>query len=159
LEVHLKGRLGELFKLDYDLLLYDMTSTYFEGQADGNPLAARGYSRAPRPDCKQVTIALVVSRCGMPLGYEVFAGNRSDVTTGDARAVCRAAGLGDEPRRVLEELGRIRQVDVLLPTREGVTIRRRCITRPTDHQAILLQRLGLSLPSRLRITDLTEPKM
>jgi transposase len=81
LEKHLAGRLGELFDLDYDLLLYDVTSTYFEGEAAGNPLARRGYSRDHRPDCKQVCIAMVVSRCGMPLGYEVFAGNRADVTT------------------------------------------------------------------------------
>ena len=81
LEVFLKNRLGELFGLEYDLLLYDVTSTYFEGQAGRNPLARRGYSRDHRPDCKQVCIGLVVSRCGMPLGYEVFAGNRSDVTT------------------------------------------------------------------------------
>src|SRR5258708_5882588 len=81
LEKHLKQRLGELFEFDYDLLLYDVTSTYFEGQAASNPQAQRGYSRDHRPDCKQVNIALVVSRSGLPLGYEVFAGNRSDVTT------------------------------------------------------------------------------
>ncbi|MGH9771949.1 MAG: IS1634 family transposase, partial [Candidatus Acidiferrales bacterium] len=81
LEKHLKDRLGELFELDYDLLLYDVTSTYFEGEASSNPLAQRGYSRDHRPDCKQVNIALVVSRCGMPLGYRIFAGNRADVTT------------------------------------------------------------------------------
>jgi transposase len=81
LEKLLKERLGELFDLDYDLLLYDITSTYFEGQAESNPQAQRGYSRDHRPDCKQVNIALVVSRCGMPLGYEVFAGNRHDATT------------------------------------------------------------------------------
>ena len=81
LEKHLKQRLGELFDLDYDLLLYDVTSTYFEGAAAANPQAQRGYSRDHRPDCKQVNIALVVSRSGLPLGYEVFAGNRSDVTT------------------------------------------------------------------------------
>src|SRR2546425_1127549 len=81
LEQHLVARLGELFALDYDLLLYDVTSTYFEGQAEGNPLAQRGYSRDHRPDCKQVCLALVVTRDGMPLGYEVFAGNRTDVTT------------------------------------------------------------------------------
>jgi transposase len=81
LEVFLKERLGELFGLEYDLLLYDVTSTYFEGEAKANPLAERGYSRDHRPDCKQVCIGLVVSRCGMPLGYEVFAGNRTDVTT------------------------------------------------------------------------------
>src|SRR5437870_8122131 len=81
IEAHLKGRLGELFALDYDLLLYDVTSTYFEGLAASNPLAQRGYSRDHRPDCKQVCIALVVTRGGMPLGYELFAGNRTDVTT------------------------------------------------------------------------------
>ena len=81
LEVHLKERLGTLFQLEYDLLLYDVTSTYFEGQANGNTLAARGYSRDHRSDCKQVCIGLVVSRDGFPLGYEVFAGNRRDSTT------------------------------------------------------------------------------
>jgi len=80
-EAHLKRRLGELFELDNELLLYDVTSTYFEGQANANPLAARGHSRDHRPDCKQVCIGLVVTRQGMPLGYEVFAGNRTDVTT------------------------------------------------------------------------------
>jgi transposase len=81
LEQHLRERLGELFSLEYDLLLYDVTSTYFEGQALRNRLAARGYSRDHRPDCKQVCIALVVTRDGIPLGYEVFEGNRTDVTT------------------------------------------------------------------------------
>jgi hypothetical protein len=81
IERHLVTRLGELFALDYDLLLYDVTSTYFEGLAAANPLAQRGYSRDHRPDCAQVCIALVVTREGMPLGYEVFAGNRVDVTT------------------------------------------------------------------------------
>ena len=339
LEKHLKNRLGTLFNLKYDLLLYDVTSTYFEGQCKSNPLAQLGYSRDKRPDCKQVCIALVVSRCGMPLGYEVFAGNRNDVktwqemvTTMEARygkaeriwcgdrgmmskeniefmesggrqyiigaskgtlkqfeqriegalekieASCRkrtwtketidrrvgkimaknsraaglftvevneiegrasiswkknkkwrdwatlsegcyllrtnvtnwsaedlwqayiqlteaeaafrihksdlrirpvwhqredrvlghilvcflayvlwktlhqmtkSAGLGDEPRRIFEEIGKISVVDVVLPTRSGVEIRRRCIRRPTDHQAILLQRLGLTLPRQL----------
>ena len=81
LEKHLKNRLGELFELDYDLLLYDVTSTYLEGEAKQIPLAQRGYSRDHRPDCKQVNIALVVSREGIPLGYQLFAGNRNDVTT------------------------------------------------------------------------------
>ena len=81
LEQHLVARLGELFALDYDLLLYDVTSVYFEGLAETNPLAQRGHSRDHRPDCKQVCLALVVTRDGMPLGYEVFAGHRTDVTT------------------------------------------------------------------------------
>jgi len=393
LETHLKMRLGELFDLKYDLLLYDITSTSFEGKAAGNVLAARGYSRDHRPDCKQVLVALVVTREGYPLGHEVFAGNRTDVTTveevvttmegrygradriwvmdrgmvseekvawlkgggrryilGTAKAMrrrferqmaeglwetvreglevqrcpspdgaetfilcrsrarqekeraiherferriekglseieegcrrrrqdvvtvakrvgrlrgqnpraaglfrtdvaagpdgrahlvwskvqgwrrwatlsegcyllrtnitdwsaadlwtaslqlaeaegafrihksdlelrpiwhqkqgrveahilvcflayvlwktlggwCRQAHLGDEPRRVLEELSKIRVVDVVMPTRSGPEIRRRCITRPTDHQTILLQRLGLTLPASLGLTD------
>ena len=395
LEVFLKETLGELFELEYDLLLYDVTSTYFEGEAKANPLAQRGYSRDKRGDCKQVCIGLVVSRCGMPLGYEVFAGNRSDVTTmqkivetmesrygaadriwvmdrgmiseenieflkdgkrryivgtpkgmlkkfeqplldgdwhairdglevkrcvspdGDAETfilcrsrdrgekekslhqrfeqriekgltkiqagcekrkcqslviakrvgkllgqnsraaglfdvdikqrsdggtdvtwtkketwrdwaqlsegcyllrsnvtdwndeelwqaymqlteaeaafrihksdlslrpiwhqnedrvlahilvcflayvlwkmlgqMCRGAGLGDEPRRVLEELGELRVVDIVLPTRAGVEIRRRCITKPTDHQQILLHRLGRELPSKIKMNEM-----
>lgn len=81
IEKHLKQRLGELFELDYELLLYDVTSTYFEGQCKANPLAKRGYSRDKRPDCLQVCIALVVTTDGMPVGYEVFAGNRHDSTT------------------------------------------------------------------------------
>jgi transposase len=81
LEQHLQHRLGELFKVEYDLLLYDLTSTYFEGEAKHNPLAQRGYSRDHRPDCKQVNIAVIVTREGMPLGHEVFAGNVVDVKT------------------------------------------------------------------------------
>lgn len=81
LERHLKEVVGALFKLDYDLFLYDVTSVYFEGEAGRNGLAERGYSRDHRGDCKQVCIGLVVSGEGFPLGYEVFAGNRTDVTT------------------------------------------------------------------------------
>ena len=81
LEDHLKQRLGDLFQLEYDLLLYDVTSTYFEGEATHNALAQRGYSRDHRPDCKQVNIAVIVTREGIPLGHEVFAGNVSDVKT------------------------------------------------------------------------------
>jgi transposase len=92
LEAHLSKRCGELFAVQNEVLLYDVTSTYFEGQAEGNPQAQRGYSRDHRPDCKQVCIALVVTFDGFPLGYEVFAGNTHDsrtlqtiVTTMEAR--------------------------------------------------------------------------
>ena len=81
LEQFLQQRLGTLFKLEYDLLLYDVTSTYFEGQANANTLAARGHSRDHRPDCKQVCIGLVVTREGYPLGYEIFPGNKHDSKT------------------------------------------------------------------------------
>jgi transposase len=83
LERHLRQRLGDLFDLKYELLLYDITSTYFEGQCAANPLARRGYSRDSRPDCLQVLIGLVVTEDGFPLGYEVFAGNRNDAKTVD----------------------------------------------------------------------------
>lgn len=81
LEAHLSQRCGELFSTQNEVLLYDVTSTYFEGQAEANPLAQRGYSRDHRPDCKQVCIALVVTFDGFPLGYEVFAGNTHDSRT------------------------------------------------------------------------------
>src|SRR5882672_3911719 len=81
LEAHLSQRCGELFAIENEVLLYDVTSTYFEGQAEANPLAQRGYSRDHRPDCKQVCIALVVTFDGFPLGYEVFAGNTHDAKT------------------------------------------------------------------------------
>jgi transposase len=81
LEAHLSRRCGELFSVHNEVLLYDVTSTYFEGEAEANPLAQRGYSRDHRPDCKQVCIALVVTFDGFPLGYEVFAGNTHDSRT------------------------------------------------------------------------------
>ena len=81
IEKHLRERLGELFELKCDLLLYDITSTYFEGDAEGNPLAQRGYSRDSRPDRPQVCIGLVVTEDGFPLGYEIFAGNTHDSMT------------------------------------------------------------------------------
>jgi transposase len=81
LQQHLTARYGELFRAQYEVLLYDLTSTYVEGEAAGNPQMRRGYSRDHRPDCKQVVLALVVSPEGFPLAYEVFDGNRRDVTT------------------------------------------------------------------------------
>jgi transposase len=81
IEGHIKRRLGEMFSVEYDLLLYDVTSTFFEGLCQKNPMAKRGHSRDQRSDCKQVCIALVVTREGLPLSYEVFDGNRVDVTT------------------------------------------------------------------------------
>jgi transposase len=81
IEAHLSQRCGELFSIQNEVLLYDVTSTYFEGQAEANPLARRGYSRDHRPDCKQVCIALVVTMDGFPLGYEVFPGNTHDSRT------------------------------------------------------------------------------
>jgi len=81
LEGHLSKRCGELFAVQNEVLLYDVTSTYFEGEAAANPQAQRGYSRDHRPDCKQVLIALVVTFDGFPLGYEIFTGNTHDSKT------------------------------------------------------------------------------
>lgn len=78
---HLHARYQSWFGIEFEFLLYDVTSTYFEGQALGNQKAARGYSRDQRPDCKQVNLGLVVTPEGLPIGYEVFAGNTADVAT------------------------------------------------------------------------------
>ena len=240
IEKHLKERLGDLFDLKYDLLLYDVTSTYFEGECKDNPMAKRGYSRDSRPDCLQVCIGLVVTDDGMPLGYEVFDGNTHDSKTvedivrameseygranriwvmdrgmvsennlrfvrqrggsyivGTPKAVLRQferyltdkdwhevqegvevklvdgpdgeelfvlaqwlrrAGLGDAPRTLLEEFSKIKSGGVVLPTRTRngqpkKTVRLRCVTTPDEAQKILLNRLGLILPQRLRRID------
>ncbi len=84
LERHLAERWRDLFGASFDVLLYDLTSTYFEGGAEGVDKAARGYSRDHRPDCPQLVIALVVTPEGFPLSYEVFDGDRADVTTLEA---------------------------------------------------------------------------
>ena len=81
LERHLKERYGELFGAEFDVLLYDLTSTYVEGAAEKNPMVRRGYSRDHRPDCEQLVIALIVNNEGFPFSYETFDGNRSDVST------------------------------------------------------------------------------
>jgi transposase len=78
---HLHKKYQDWFGVQFEFLLYDVTSTYFEGQALDNEKAARGYSRDHRPDCKQVNIGLVVTPEGLPIGYEIFAGNTADVTT------------------------------------------------------------------------------
>jgi hypothetical protein len=116
IEAHLSRRCGELFSTDNEVLLYDMTSTYFEGQAEANPLAQRGYSRDHRSDCKQVCIALVVTFDGFPLGYEVFAGNTHDsetlqsiVTTMEARhGVAGRVWIGDRGMASAENLAWLR---------------------------------------------------
>ena len=81
LEQHLKQRYGELFGAEFDVLLYDLTSTYVEGAAENNPMMRRGYSRDHRPDCEQMVIALIVNSEGFPFSYETFDGNRADVST------------------------------------------------------------------------------
>jgi transposase len=116
-EAHLSRRCGELFAVQNEVLLYDVTSTFFEGQAEANPLAQRGYSRDHRPDCKQVCIALVVTFDGFPLGYEVFAGNTHDsrtlrtiVTTMEARhGMVGRVWIGDRGMASAENLAWLRE--------------------------------------------------
>ena len=119
LEAHLSKRCGEMFAIDNEVLLYDVTSTYFEGLAEANPQAQRGYSRDHRPDCKQVCIALVVTFDGFPLGYEVFAGNVHDartlqtiVTTMEARhGMLGRVWISDRGMASAENLAWLRQTD------------------------------------------------
>ncbi len=112
LEVFLRNQLGELFQLEYDLLLYDVTSTYFEGQAKGIPKAKHGYSRDKRSDCKQVCIALVVSRCGMPIGYEVFDGNRRDSTTVEEIVTTMESRYGKSQRIWVMDRGMLSEANI-----------------------------------------------
>jgi transposase len=81
IECDLKHQLGTLFRLDYSLVLYDLTSTYFEGLEVENELAQRGYARDHRSDCKQIVVALVVTKDGFPLAHRTFAGNTQDLKT------------------------------------------------------------------------------
>lgn len=118
LQVHLKQRMGDLFALEYDILLYDVTSTFFEGAADF-PMAQRGYSRDQRSDCKQVCIGLVVSRCGMPLGYEVFPGNTADVSTVEQIVTLMERRYGKSNRIWVMDRGMVSEKNLALLRKEG----------------------------------------
>jgi len=118
-EQHLKERAGVLFQLDYDLFLYDVTSTYVEGEARLNPLAQRGYSRDHRGDCKQICIGLVVSREGFPLGYELFSGNRADVTTVEEIIAIMEGRYGKANRIWVMDRGMVSEENMGLLTKEG----------------------------------------
>jgi len=104
---HFQQVYGELFGTTFDILLYDVTSTYFEGQAEGNAQAKRGYSRDSRPDCVQVCIALVVTPEGLPLAYEVFDGNRTDVTTVEEIVALMRDKYGHERRTWVMDRGMV----------------------------------------------------
>jgi transposase len=100
--IWLKQKWADLFHADFEVLLYDLTSTYFEGEMEQNPKARRGYSRDGRPDCLQLVIALVVTPDGFPLAYEVMNGNTSDRST-----------LRDFLKKVEESYGKARRVWVM----------------------------------------------
>jgi transposase len=107
IENDLKEQLGELFQLDYDLLLYDLTSTYFEGLAEENDLAQRGYSRDHRSDCKQVVLALIVTREGFPLAHLTLAGNTQDLQTVETVVTTVEARFGKSQRVWVMDRGMI----------------------------------------------------
>lgn len=119
IEAHLKQRLGDLFDLQYDLLLYDITSTYFEGECLGNPMAQRGYSRDNRPDCVQVCIGLVVTTDGIPLGYEVFDGNTNDSTTVETIVQAMEAKYGQANRVWVMDRGMVSEDNLKFLRRRG----------------------------------------
>lgn len=109
---HLQDRYGELFGETFDFLLYDITSTYFEGMALGNPQAKRGYSRDSRPDCPQVCIGLVTSREGLPLAFEVFDGNRADVTTTEEMVLIMESKYGKANRIWVMDRGMVSEENI-----------------------------------------------
>ena len=109
IEHDLKDQLGNLFRLDYDLLLYDLTSTYFEGLAEENDLARRGYSRDHRSDCKQIVLALIVTRDGFPLAHLTLAGNTQDLQTVETVVTTVEARFGKSQRVWVMDRGMISQ--------------------------------------------------
>jgi transposase len=111
---HFQRVYGELFGTTFDLLLYDITSTYFEGRMESNPQAKRGYSRDGRPDCVQVCIALVVTPEGLPLAYEVFDGNRTDVSTVEEIVTLMREKYGHERRTWVMDRGMVSEENLKL---------------------------------------------
>jgi transposase len=112
IETALAEKERKLFNLDDAVLLYDLTSTYFEGQSEKNPKAAHGYSRDHRPDCKQLVVGLVVNGDGFPKAHEVFAGNRNDGTTVDEMLTALDQRIGRAQEETIEKSGRVPTVVV-----------------------------------------------
>jgi len=116
---HLQERYGELFGETFDFLFYDITSTYFEGTALGNPQAKRGYSRDSRPDCPQVCIGLVTSREGLPLAFEIFDGNRTDVTTTEEMVMIMENKYGKANRIWVMDRGMVSEENIEFMQKRG----------------------------------------
>ena len=112
LKSFLKKRLGELFKLEYDLLLYDVTSTYSEGQAKANPKAKKGYSRDKRRDYKQVCIARVVFDAECRVEYEVSDGDRTDSTTIEEIVTAMESRYGKSSRVWVVDRGMLSEANI-----------------------------------------------
>lgn len=116
---HLQDRYGELFGETFDFLFYDITSTYFEGMTLGNPQAKRGYSRDSRPDCPQVCIGLVASREGLPLAFEIFDGNRADVTTTEEMVLAMESKYGKANRIWVMDRGMVSEENIEFMKKRG----------------------------------------
>ena len=119
IEGDLKDQFGNLFQLDYDLLLYDLTSTYLEGLAEENDLAHRGYSRDHRSDCKQVVLAVVVTRDGFPLAHLTLAGNTQDLQTVEAIVTTIESRFGKSQRVWVMDRGMISKESLKFLGRSG----------------------------------------
>ena len=117
---HLQDRYGELFGETFDFLFYDITSTYFEGMALGNSQVKRGYSRDNRPDCPQVCIGLVTSREGLPLAFEIFDGNRADVTTTEEMVLAMESKYGKANRIWVMDRGMVSEENIDFMKKRGV---------------------------------------
>lgn len=125
---HLRQRWVDLFAVQFDVLLYDLTSTYFESDPpwDAADLRRFGYSRDKRSDCVQVVLAVVMTPEGYPIGYEVLPGNTADITT-----------LTDTRRKIEDQYGRVDRIWLMdrgIPTDEGLAAMRAC--RPPVHYLV-----------------------
>ena len=116
---HLQDRYGELFGENFDFLFYDITSTYFEGTSFANAQAKRGYSRDKRPDCSQIGIGLVTSREGLPLAFEIFDGNRADVTTMQEMVLIMERKYGKANRIWVMDRGMVSEENIEFVRRRG----------------------------------------
>lgn len=139
----LLARYRDWFGVRFEFLLYDVTSTFFEGQAERNQKAARGYSRDCRPDCKQVCIGLVVTPEGLPIGYEVFAGNRADVTTVQEIIATMESKYGQAERVWVLDRGMVSEENLAwLRERQALYLVGTPKAQLRRHQALLLEQTG-----------------
>jgi transposase len=140
---HLQGRYRDWFGVRFEFLLYDVTSTFFEGQALGNEKAQRGYSRDQRPDCKQVCIGMVVTPEGLPMAYEVFAGNRADVTTVEEIVTAMEEKYGQAQRVWVLDRGMVSEENLAwLRSRKALYLVGTPKAHLKRHEALLLEQEG-----------------
>jgi hypothetical protein len=151
---HLQRRWKDLFAADFDVLLYDLTSTYFEGLCRRNPKAQHGYSRDGRSDCRQVVIALIVTPRGLPLAYEVMPGNTSDRTTLKAFLAKIEALYGKARRRWLMDRGIPTEADLTRMRADGIDY----LVGTPKGQLTKLEALLAELPWR-QVRDHVEVKL